>query len=120
MLNEFLSEYGTGIINMIFTAFLGAIGIIIKNIYKKYVNEKTKKHIVKTCVLAVEQIYKDLHGQEKYDKCMEAVTEMLNERGIPATELELKMLIESEVKKINDIIWKDDSDVQDANDKAEQ
>lgn len=101
---EFIAEYGTTILYAILTALAGYVGIAIKNLYKKIVNDKTKKSIVKTCVKAVEQLYKELHGEEKYEKCVEACTEMLAERGLSITEIELKMLIESAVGEFNKAI----------------
>ena len=98
---EFIAEYGTTILYAILTALAGYVGIAIKNLYKKIVNDKTKKSIVKTCVRAVEQLYTELHGEEKYEKCVEACTEMLADRGLSITEIELKMLIEAAVKEFN-------------------
>lgn len=101
---EFIAEYGTTILYALLTALAGYVGIAIKNLYKKIVNDKTKRNVVKTCVKAVEQLYKELHGEEKYEKCVEACTEMLAERGLSITEIELKMLIESAVGEINKAI----------------
>jgi len=50
---------------------------------------------VRTCVKAVEQIYKDLHWQAKYNEAVKAITEMLNIKGIIFTEFEIRMLIEA-------------------------
>lgn len=69
--------------------------------FKKFINDKTKRKIVKTCVCAVEQIYKDLHGEDKYNKVVESATDMLAERGIKITEFEIKILIESAVNEFN-------------------
>ena len=95
MLDAFLAEYGTQIIYTVLTAIIGAIGTWIGSLYKKYINDKTKESVVKTCVKAVEQIYTDIHGKEKYFKAVEAITEMLNEKGITISEFEIKMLIEA-------------------------
>lgn len=100
--NEFISTYGTTILYSILTAVAGYIGIVVKNLYEKYINDKTKKDVVNTCVRAVEQLYKDLHGQEKLDKCIESVSEMLGEKGITITEIEIRMLIEAAVNEFND------------------
>ncbi len=94
MFETFLAEYGTQIIYTILTAIIGAIGTWVGTLYKKYINDKTKQSVVKTCVKAVEQIYNDLHGEEKYNKAVEAITEMLNEKNITISEFEIKMLIE--------------------------
>ena len=97
----FVNEYGTAILYAILTAIAGYLGIWVKQLYTKYVNDKTKEAVVKTCVKAVEQLYKDLHGEEKYQEVVEAATAMLNEKGITITDLELKMLIESAVCEFN-------------------
>ncbi len=101
ILKEFINEYATTILYAIVTAIAGYIGIVLKNIYKKYVDNKTKKDVAKTVVKAVEQIYKDLHGQEKYDKAVEAMSQMLGEKGIAISEIEIKMLIEAAVSEFN-------------------
>ena len=67
----FISEYGTTILYAILTAIAGYLGIVIKKMYEKYINDKTKKDVAKTVVQAVEQIYKDLHGEEKLNKALE-------------------------------------------------
>lgn len=101
--NEFIEQYGTTILYAVLTAIAGYVGIVIKNLYQKFINDRTKKAIVRTCVQAVEQLYKELHGEEKYEKVVEAVTEMFNERGITITEIEMKMLIEAAVGEFNKV-----------------
>lgn len=112
MINEFISEYGVTIIYAIITAVVSYIGVKIKNIYEKYVDDKTKREVAKMCVEAVEQIYKDLHGKEKLDKCIESISQLLNDKGIAISEIEIRMLIESAVREMNAQIgdlFKDDS-----------
>lgn len=103
MFAQFVSEYGNTILYTILTAIAGAFGMIIKNLYQKYINDKTKRAVAKTCVQAVEQIYSDLHGEAKYNKCVEAMSQMLAEKGIVITELEIKMLIEAAVGEFNKV-----------------
>lgn len=98
----FISEYGTTILYAVFTAIAGYLGIVVKQLYTKYVNDKTKQAVAKTVVQAVEQIYKDLHGEEKLNKALESASEMLAEKGIAITDLELRMLIEAAVAEFND------------------
>lgn len=100
-LKMFINDYGTAILYALLTALAGYLGVWVKNLYTKYINDKTKQDVVKTCVKAVEQLYADLHGPEKYQEVVEAATAMLNEKGITVTELELKMLIESAVCEFN-------------------
>ena len=96
-MKEFISTYGLPIIGSIITAVLGWVGLQIKVLYERYADTKEKQAVCKTVVAAVDQIYKDLGGEEKLDKAIEAASDMLNARGITCTELELRMLLESAV-----------------------
>lgn len=102
ILNEVINTYALRIVETIVVGLMGYIGLMIKFAYTKYVNNQIKHDVVVTCVKAIEQLYKDLHGDEKLAKCINSVTEMLGERGIIVTELEIRMLIESAVKEMND------------------
>ena len=99
--NEFLQEYGFQIIYAILTAAGALIGAAVSKVYRKWVNTREKKELAKTVVTAVEQIYKNLHGEEKFAKAYEALSEMLEEHGIQVTSLEIKMLIEAAVGEAN-------------------
>lgn len=106
MLNQFISEYGTTILYTILTAIAGYVGIWIKSLYTKYVNEKyvndkTKQDVAKTVVKAVEQMYKELHGEEKLQKALEAASDMLTNKGITISDIELRMLLEASVSEFN-------------------
>ena len=101
MVQEFLTQYGMELVSTVVVAIMGFVGICIKNIIKKISDERTKEQVCKTVVKAVEQMYSDLTGDERYEKAVESVSEMLEEKGIGATELEIKMLIESAVKEMN-------------------
>lgn len=106
LLKEFISVYGSTILSVILTAIAGYLGILLKKLYQKNIldsDDSTKENIVKTCVKAVEQMYKDLHGAEKLQKVLEAVSEMLAAKNITITDTELKMLIESAVGEFNDV-----------------
>ncbi|MBQ6552283.1 MAG: phage holin family protein [Clostridia bacterium] len=100
-IHDFINTYGATILYTVLTALAGYIGIVVKNIYNKYVNDKTKKDVVQTCVRAVEQIYTDLHGREKLDMCLENASQMLAQKGIEITDIELRMLIEAAVNEFN-------------------
>ena len=69
--------------------------------YTKYANTKTKKDVVDTAIKAVEQLYTDIHGADKLAEAMKGATEMLAEKGITISELELKMLIEASLAELN-------------------
>ena len=97
------------LIGAVATATASWIGLQFKATYEKYVNDKTKREVVRTCVTAAEQIYYYLSGPEKLAKAQEGIIEMLNEKGIPITTLEMNMLIESVVADFNWFRRQDDA-----------
>ena len=101
ILNESITNYGSTILYTILTAIAGYLGIVVKNLYTKFINDKTKKDVVKTCVKAVEQMYQNLHGEEKLQKALEAASDMLLTKGITISDIELRMLIEAAVNEFN-------------------
>lgn len=100
-IRDFINTYGATILYAVITAIAGYIGVAIKRIYNKYVDDKTKEKVARICVRAVEQMYKELHGDEKLNKCLEAASQMLAKDGIIVTDLELRMLIEAAVNEFN-------------------
>lgn len=102
-MENILTEYIMQIIAAIVAGIAAWLGLVFKKLYQKHINTQTKKDVVYTVVQAVEQIYKDLHGEEKLNKALEAASEMLKVQGITVTDLELKMLIESAVGEFNGV-----------------
>lgn len=98
---EIFATYALPVIAAAVTALAGFLGAQLKSLYQKYINDKTKEAVVRTCVKAVEQLYHDLGGPEKLEKAKEGIEEMLNEKGIPITELEMNLLIEAVVSEFN-------------------
>lgn len=102
MFAEFINQYGLQIMYAIITAIAGYIGIVVKNLVAKYLNDKTKRDVAKIAVQFVEQVYKDIHGEEKLTEALVAASEMLAEKGISVTDLELRVLIEAAVAEFNE------------------
>lgn len=98
---ELFATYALPIIAAAVTALAGFLGAQLKSLYQKHINDKTKESVVRTCVKAVEQLYHDLGGPEKLEKAKEGIEDMLNEKGIPITELEMNLLIEAVVSEFN-------------------
>jgi hypothetical protein len=102
MFAEFINQYGMELLAGIITAIFGYIGIVLKNLCTKFINDKTKVAVAKSAVQFVEQVYKDLHGEEKLEEALCAASDMLAEKGITVSELEMRVLIESAVAEFND------------------
>lgn len=77
------------------------IGTRLKKVYEEKVNTETAKAVVEDAVRFVEQVYKDLKGQEKLEKATAQVAEILQSKGITITEAEINMLIESTIYGLN-------------------
>ena len=90
----------------ILATFLTGVCTYVANRLKNVLEEKTNTQIAKTvvedAVKFVEQVYTDLHGQEKLEKATEQITEVLRAKGISLTEAEIYMLIESAVYGLNE------------------
>lgn len=88
--SDFISNYGSEIL----LAILSFIGITFKTSYEKFVKEKTKKMVVEDSVRFVEQKFKNL-SKKKFEKAKEYSLELLTDKGITISDLELEILIES-------------------------
>lgn len=102
MFAEFLNQYGMEILYTVIMAIAGYLGIVVKNLFTKYVNDKIKRDVAESAVQFVEQVYKDLHGDEKLNAALAAASEMLSEKGIFVSDLEMRVLLEAAVAKFND------------------
>lgn len=107
MFGNFISNYGMELIAAILTFVGSMLGLAVKSVLKDWSNDKKKKEVVKTVISAVQQLYSDLDGPSKYEKAVANITEMLNEKGIGATELEIQMMIEDAYRRMKIEIPKD-------------
>ena len=105
---NFLNEYG--ILSAVITAAASALGVLVKKLWDKTVGNKvkedTKKDVAKLVVKYVEQVYKDIHGEEKLEKALEAFSDMLSEKGISISDLEMRVYLESALAGFNNAFAK--------------
>ena len=97
----FINEYGVQIIYTVLAAVFGWLGTQAKVIWDRYITDKRARAVVDTVVKAVEQMYYDLDGPEKFVKAIDAAQEILDAKGITITGFELEMLIEAAVSSFN-------------------
>lgn len=109
---QFINEYGTTILYTVLTAIFGYLGIVAKKYFEKWFETKEKKEIALEVVKFTEQVYKALRGDEKLQKAMEAMSDILEQKGIHITELEMRVLIEAAVAEFNKAFEK--GEVEDA------
>ena len=103
VINQFL-EILMPILATFLTAVFTYLGNKIKNAYETKLKNETAKTIVDDTVRYVQQVYKDLDGTEKLQKAIEKAQEVLAEKGIILTDVEINMLIESSVFTLKNIL----------------
>jgi intergrase/recombinase len=106
MIAEFINTYGAELLHTALLAIAGYVAAFVKRIVAEHFQDKTKRDLAKTVVQFVEQVYKDLHGDDKLNTALAAFSEMLAEKGITISELEMRMLLEAAVAEFNDAFYK--------------
>lgn len=101
MIQEFINLYGAEIIGALLSGVAGYVALQIKALYKRYADTQIKKDVISTCVKAVEQLYTDIHGDEKKFQAILYANKLLADKGINISEQELGLLIEAAVKEFN-------------------
>ena len=98
---EFIQSYLIEILSVILTGIVTYVGLQIKKLFEQHIDTQVKKNVVDSTVKYIEQVYKDIHGQDKLNKAKEKALEWLNEKGITISDTELEILIESAVNGFN-------------------
>ena len=102
MFEAFVNNYLMEILAAILTAVAAWLGAEFKKLYKEHVNTKVKKELADTVVQFVEQVYHNLHGEEKLNAGLAAFSDLLAEKGITVSDIEMRILLEASVAKFND------------------
>lgn len=102
ILVQIIVQYLPAVLAIIATSFVAYLSKVCGNVAKN----STKKDIATTTVRYIEQIYKDLHGEEKFNEAKKKMVELLNDKGIKISETELTMLIEEAVNEMNAAVTK--------------
>ena len=106
MFNYFVTNYGTQLIGLILCAVFGCIAYAAKQIVRTYLNDETKLGIARTVVRFVEQVWTEIHGQDKLQKALGTAEEMLRKKNIPFDADEMMVLIEAAVQEMNEVFQK--------------
>ena len=113
MFEYYVYSYGMHIVGLLLVAVAGCIGLTFRNWLSKWVSAETdrldaetKAKVARTVVAFVEQVWKDLHGQDKLLKALEKAKELLGKKGIAFDADEMMVLIEAAVAEFNDAFHK--------------
>lgn len=103
MFIEIINMYGAEILGTLLLALAGIFGMVAKNLASKYLDTDTKRTLAKVVVQFVEQAYKHLHGEDKLNAALVTLSDLLAEKKIYATEVEMRVLIEAAVAEFNEV-----------------
>lgn len=78
-------------------ALFSWVGIQLKRLYQEHINTKIKEEVIKSTVQYVQQVYKDVSGEEKLQEAVKTASDWLVSKGLEVSEAELRVLIESAV-----------------------
>lgn len=106
MLEYFLCHYGATVMNAILCAVFGCIGFAVKRLYARYLDDDTKRSVARAVAQFVEQVWKDLHGEDKLQKALETAEDLLKKKGVPFDAQEMEILIEAAVAEFNEAFRK--------------
>ena len=106
MFAEFINIYGMEIMTAILGIIFTILGYVLKNVVKNFLDDNKKLEIAVACVQFVEQVYKGLHGPEKLNAALLRAAELLDEKGIQFSVVEMETLIEAAVAEFNDAFHK--------------
>ncbi len=83
------------------TALFSYVGLRLKDVCSRYLDSEVKRSLARDCVQFVEQVFTDIHGEEKFDRAAELAAEWLTQKGIAVGSDELTVLLESAVNEMN-------------------
>jgi len=106
MFTEVINLYGAEILGTLLLALAGTVAMVAKNMAARYLDTDTKRTLAKVVVQFTEQVYRDLHGEQKLAAALAVFSDLLAEKNIFATETELTVLLEAAVAEFNDVFSK--------------
>lgn len=97
----FIYTYGPTLALTILAAIFGTLGYTAKRLYTRYINTKEKEAVAHTAASYVEQVWKDIHGNEKLTKALKTASALLKKKNIDFDAEEMEILIEAAVAEFN-------------------
>ena len=101
MFNEIIKEIILYILGLAIPVVFGWLGMQLKKLAAKYLDNQEKKAIARAVVQFVEQVFTDLHGEEKLEQAMVRAEGLLLSKGIEFSALEMETRIEAAVAEFN-------------------
>lgn len=99
IINQFISNYGLSILSIIITGLISYIGLGLKKVIHTLVIHKIKTESAEMVYHATEELYKNLNPKEKYTKMMTYLQQILKEKNINISTLEINLLLYNIIHK---------------------
>ena len=90
---EFLHQYGISILHSVTAVIISYVSLEIKHLYKVHSTDRIKKEVTISVCQAIHKLYPTLSFDEKLNKALFNIEQILKEKGIIINDLELKMYI---------------------------
>ena len=107
MLLEIINTYGAEIIGTLLVTLFGIFGMLLRSLAARYLDTSVKQSMAKIAVQFVEQTFKEMHGKDKLNAALVALSELLMEKNIKTTDYEMRVLIEAAVAEFNEAFKKE-------------
>ena len=107
MLTEIVNLYGAQILGTVLLALFGSFGMLAKSMAERILDTPLKVQLAKIAVQFAEQTCKALCGEEKLTAALSALSELLAQKKISATEREMRILLEAAVAEFNEVFHKE-------------
>ena len=101
---ELINTYGLPILGVVMVAVFGMAGRFIFRAGRIWLDTQAKQEYARLAVRYVEQIFTDMHGQDKFKQALSACCKWLNAKHIKWTEAELTVIIEAAVEEMNEYL----------------
>ncbi len=97
---DFINEYGISLIHTVAVGILSYISLEIKKIYKNHITNKIKKEVTTFVCHAINELYPNESGENKLNLAITNAKQILTEKNITISDLELRMYIAGTVSII--------------------
>ncbi len=79
-----------------------ALGAVVAYYVRTWIKENEKKDIIQATVQYVEQVYKELDGEQKFELALKRVEKLFKNKGLDIDKDEIETWIEAFVREFRD------------------
>jgi uncharacterized protein YneF (UPF0154 family) len=88
------------VLGVVVTWVAGRLGGLLRVFWQEKITSSTLRDVAKTCVSAVEMMYRDAKGEEKLKEALALSGEILRNKGISVADEELRVMLEAALAEL--------------------